>query len=989
MKRDHTLKFSIMLCLITSVAFGQPPQGWVEQSGWLSGSFGPDTGSATIEGQAIDVAGGGPDIWGTSDGGHFLLKEASGDGTIIARCTGNGEGSNLWAKGGITIRNALEAESAHAHASMTGGEGGGGILQWRLTDGGDSGYSGNTAPAVDIPRWLKLERIGNEFSAFFSDDGSNWTQVGTTQTIVMEGPVYAGFAVSSHQNGELRTFSFDSMSSSWALFRAKELAGTPNPEDETNDVLRDTVLSWVPGPYADKHNVYVGESFEDVSSATVPTMTGLDVNSFDPGRLEFGKTVFWRVDEVNGAPDKTVFKGDVWSFEVEPYAIKLPFEAITVTASSVNNATADPNRTIDGSGLVVDEDGVVTHSNEVLNAMWMSAASDMSPWLMYEFDRAQKLDRMLIWNSNHSSEAVIGWGIKDVEIQTSADGVDWTTLPDVGPITRGPGFFPSEAQAIDMGLAQAKYVRINIQNNWGGLLPQYGVAEVQFYGLPMYASTPNPGSGSVDILLSTVATWRASREAGQHTIYTSTDPNAVADGSAPSVSSSTNSLNLALLDLQLGQTYYWRVDEVNETEVPSVWAGPVWSLSTSASWVVEDFESYNNLSPDRPFQTWLDGFGYSADEFFSVGYEGNGTGAAIGHDIWNVSSPHFDGTIMETGITRPDSSQSMPFYYANSGGVASFTERTFAEPQDWTIGGVKTLSIAFYGQVDNTGTLYVQINNTKVIVTSDVDIQKSGWQLWPIDLSTVGENLETVTSLAIGVEGASASGLLYVDEIALYPGLIEYVTPTEPDAANLLAHYTFDGNANDSSGNGVNGEEIGAPTYANGTEGQAIQFNGIDDYVNVDVNIPENGCTVAFWFKTTNPDCGLYSVVLNLLASGGDNDRNIYLTEGTVGARIWNEEIIVGAGLNVADGQWHHMVHTYGDAVGGQHLYIDGLLQASGAKAQSDFDWQERIHLGWSIDAVSPFMEGMIDETRIYNTTLSAAEIAWLYGRTEPMVKPF
>ncbi len=115
---------------------------------------------------------------------------------------------------------------------------------------------------------------------------------------------------------------------------------------------------------------------------------------------------------------------------------------------------------------------------------------------------------------------------------------------------------------------------------------------------------------------------------------------------------------------------------------------------------------------------------------------------------------------------------------------------------------------------------------------------------------------------------------LYIDDIGLYPGTIEYVTPTEPDPANLLAHYTLDGHVNDSSGNGLNGEEIGAPTYTDGRHGQAIQLNGFEDYVNVVVDIPENGTTVAFWINTTDPDCGLFSVVQNLLGDGGNEPKS-------------------------------------------------------------------------------------------------------------------
>ncbi|MCF7974896.1 MAG: discoidin domain-containing protein [Phycisphaerae bacterium] len=760
-------------------------------------------------------------------------------------------------------------------------------------------------------------------------------------------------------------------------------ATSPGPDDTAVDVLRDSVLSWTPGEFAASHHVYFDTSFEDVNAGTVPTASGLDVNSLELERLDFGQTYFWRVDEVNGTPDKTVFKGDVWSFTAEPYAIVIPVDVNHVTASSATAANT-PGMIVNGSGLTGS-----THSTDSED-MWLSMPGDLSPWLMFEFAEIQKLDQMLIWNSNSSSEGFIGWGLKDVTIETSIDGVDWTGLSDATQISKAPGLPTySEPQAIDFGLVQTRYVRINVLSNWGGLLKQYGVSEVQFYGLPVRARTPVPASGSADVLPNSVVTWRAGREAGQHTLYVGTEAEAVAADLAPSVTSNTNSLNLASLDLQLGTTYYWRVDEVNEAETLSVWPGPVWSFTTVPYVTIDDFESYGNLSPNRPFQAWLDGYGYSADEFFPVAYGGNGTGAGVGHDIWGPGSPYFDGEIMESGITLPGSGQSLPFYYSNTGGTASEIERKFAAAQDWTVNGIQTLVIPVFGAANNTGQLYLKINNTKIVAPSDmVDIQKAGWQLWPIDLSTVNETLGNVTSLTIGVENTAASGLLYIDDIGLYPGGIDYVTPTEPDSANLLAHYTFDGHARDSSGNGFDGEEIGAPTYADGVSGQGIQFNGIDDYVNVVIDVPENSCTVAFWFKTLDPDCGLYSVVQNLLGGGG-NDRNIYLTDGNVNARIWDTEVLTGAGLNAADGQWHHVVHTYGDAVGGQRLYVDGLLQAGGTKAQSDFDWQERVHFGWSTNVTNEFEDGMIDEARIYDRTLSPAEVAWLYGRTDPMVKPF
>ncbi|MCP4455768.1 MAG: hypothetical protein GY809_30280, partial [Planctomycetes bacterium] len=362
--------------------------------------------------------------------------------------------------------------------------------------------------------------------------------------------------------------------------------------------------------------------------------------------------------------------------------------------------------------------------------------------------------------------------------------------------------------------------------------------------------------------------WRAGREADQHTVYVSTDQGQVADGSASSLTSGTSSADLSPLDLAMGTTYYWRVDEVNEGEATTVWAGPVWSLSTMAALVVEDFESYGNASPDRPFQAWIDGFGYSADEYFPVAYPGNGTGAGIGHDIWSLSSPHYDGDIMETSNTATGSGQSMPFYYTNTGGTASETQRTFAPAQDWTVGSAQTLSIAFHGQADNTGTLYVKINGVKLTYPRDAsNIAIGAWQAWNIDLSTVSTNLSSITDMAIGVDGSGASGMVLIDDIRLHAEAGEMITPVDPGTEGMVASYSFEGNANDASGNGNNGTVNGDALFGAGHDGSALDCDGVDDFVSTDktasqLGIGGNGArTVSSWvFTRSFGNGGIYDV---------------------------------------------------------------------------------------------------------------------------------
>ena len=97
-------------------------------------------------------------------------------------------------------------------------------------------------------------------------------------------------------------------------------AKNPIPENDGTDVPRDGTLSWEAGIFAQKHNVYLGTGFDDVNNATVADPLDVllsdaqDATNIDPGRLAFDQTYYWRVDEVNGAPDFTIYKGDVWSF---------------------------------------------------------------------------------------------------------------------------------------------------------------------------------------------------------------------------------------------------------------------------------------------------------------------------------------------------------------------------------------------------------------------------------------------------------------------------------------------------------------------------------------------------------------------------------------------------------------------------------------------------------------------------------------------------
>jgi hypothetical protein len=525
----------------------------------------------------------------------------------------------------------------------------------------------------------------------------------------------------------------------WATYAASpEVAKDPSPPDTAVDVATDVALSWTPGVFAYKHNVYLGTNFDDVNEGNALVSAAQDANWYHPGPLEFGRTYYWRVDEINAPPDLTVFRGDVWSFTTEPYSY--PIGAIKATASSSHSDNAGPEKTVDGSGLNKSDQ----HDTDGQH-MWLSGIGQEGPvWIQFEFNMPYKLHQMWVWNSNHALEPLVGLGIKTAKIEYSLDGISWTALGEVTEFAQATGSDDYEHNTtVDLGGIVARFVRITCIDSWSGR-KQYGLSEVRFYYIPVQARYPEPADGMTGVMPDVVLRWRPGREAVSHEVYLGTAPDALA-----LVETTTNS-SYSPVGLLLGKQYFWRIDEVNATAVPSRWQGPVWSFATGYL-VVDDFERYTNTSPNRVFQTWIDGLGYTDP---APGNPGNGTGAIVGYDPGK-------GNIMETTIVH-GGSKSMPFMYD---GLSEAT-RTFDSPQDWTKYGIKTLVVHFYGKADNlAGELYVKINGTKVSYGGDAaDLSAGQWKQWEIDLTSV-VGLAAVKTLTIGI--SSGKGILFIDDIQL------------------------------------------------------------------------------------------------------------------------------------------------------------------------------------------------------------------------------
>jgi len=83
-------------------------------------------------------------------------------------------------------------------------------FQRRSSTGG--GTTSTVISGVPVPRWVRLVRTGtNNFSGYYSTDGSNWTPIGTAISLTMSNSALAGLAVTAHNNALLNTSTFDSV----------------------------------------------------------------------------------------------------------------------------------------------------------------------------------------------------------------------------------------------------------------------------------------------------------------------------------------------------------------------------------------------------------------------------------------------------------------------------------------------------------------------------------------------------------------------------------------------------------------------------------------------------------------------------------------------------------------------------------------------------------------------------------------------------------
>lgn len=201
--------------------------------------------------------------------------------------------------------------------------------------------------------------------------------------------------------------------------------------------------------------------------------------------------------------------------------------------------------------------------------------------------------------------------------------------------------------------------------------------------------------------------------------------------------------------------------------------------------------------------------------------------------------------------------------------------------------------------------------------------------------------------------------------------------PTE-----MRAHYRFDGNAQDSSGNANHGTPTAVSYVAGQVGAQAGQFNGTTGTVTIPRSVTDD-FTVMMWVKTT--DYGGWTGaqwwagkgLVDGEVGGGGADWGTALVDGkfVLGVGAAGGDTTLASSVNINDGAWHHVAATRNNTTGAIAVYVDGVLRGSGTGPTGSRTFPPNLRIG-SLQTGNNFLNGTLDDVRLYDRILTSSEIA-------------
>jgi hypothetical protein len=222
--------------------------------------------------------------------------------------------------------------------------------------------------------------------------------------------------------------------------------------------------------------------------------------------------------------------------------------------------------------------------------------------------------------------------------------------------------------------------------------------------------------------------------------------------------------------------------------------------------------------------------------------------------------------------------------------------------------------------------------------------------------------------------------------------------PVDPGSDGLVAQYAFENDATDSSGNGLDGTIIGDAVFADGIEGMALDFDGVDDVVELGQFDVNGQITLAAWILPDDFEINDARIITKANEWGGNDHWWMLSTisETSLRFRLKTDDGLDTATL-ISDpvleaGVWAHVAATWDGSM--MRIYKDGVEVASQEKGGTvvAVDPDISVAIGsqpsdaFASDPshVAKFFDGLIDEVAIYERALSEGEILYLAGERAP-----
>ncbi|MFB0553736.1 MAG: LamG-like jellyroll fold domain-containing protein [Phycisphaerae bacterium] len=260
--------------------------------------------------------------------------------------------------------------------------------------------------------------------------------------------------------------------------------GSPEPANGAVDIKQTPVLTWTPGVYADSHQVYFGNDQEAVRNADTgsPEYKGagdLGSESFEPGKLEWNTTYYWRIDEANNVNPDSPWTGNVWSFTTANFLIVDDFESYNDLNPDDPESNRIFNAWIDGYGIPTNgslvgydnppfaEQTIVHSGNQSMPLFYDNSVgySEATLTLTYPRDWTENgVNKLTIWfrgNSDNAAETLyVALNGNAIVTNDNPDAAQVTTWTEWTIDLSAPGGFADQ----DVSLANVNTIAIGLGN---------------------------------------------------------------------------------------------------------------------------------------------------------------------------------------------------------------------------------------------------------------------------------------------------------------------------------------------------------------------------------------------------------------------------------------------------------------------------------------------------------------------------------------------